>query len=441
MQSGMPLAGLSLAQAPPLSIPASYFLTVPLSLLAAGSILMLTGATSLSSPWNPAAVALTHVATLGVLLMGMVGALYQMTPVVAGTPVAAIRLAHAVHFMLLFGLACFVWRLLGGPNIAMTLAGYSLGLALAGFLLPVGWSLGKSATRNETVLGMRLAVASLATIAVMGLVMARGYAGVQFPEGRVLWVQLHLTLALLGWVGGLIVAVSWQVIPMFYLASPTRKFTKQALLVALLSGLVLPFAAFAIALDNDAMLSATQWAAVASLPAAAALWIAHPLLTLHAIARRKRRRGEASLWFWRTGLVTAVLLFPLVVLAFILADTRWQILSAWLAIWGWAGMILHGMLTRIVPFLVWFHRIAPLLGTMRAPSMRSLLSQRRIRIGYACHVLALVLGAAAIVTQLDMLARFSGAMLAATGLSLGSSLLHVFGAGRGIRLGKIPAGN
>ncbi len=423
--TGMSTAGLSLEQAPHLSIPASFFLTVPLSMLLAGAILIGTGGASLGHPWNPQIIALTHVATVGVLLMGMVGALYQMTPVVAGTPVAAIRIAHGVHVLLLIGLACFVWRLLGGPIYAMTVAGYSLGMALVGFLVPVGWSLARSATRDATTLGMRLAVASLAVLAVMGLLLARGYAESGFPGNRFLWTQVHFTLALLGWVGGLIVSVSWQVVPMFYLAPSPAKRSRQWLLGALVAGLILPFATFTLQTNNDISVTPARLAAVAALPAALAVWVFHPLLTLYSIHQRKRKRSDASLLFWRAGLAFALLLLPLATAASLVNDHRWQILFGWLAIWGWAGMILHGMLTRIVPFLVWFHRIAPLIGKMPVPSIRGLLSQRRIKTGFALHLASLVLGAGAIVTQADVLARMAGILLAATGISLVSSLLHV----------------
>ncbi len=430
MNGGMPNAGLSLEQAPHLLVPASFFLMVPLSLLLAGAILMHAGVASLSHPWNPQVIALTHVGTIGVLLMGMVGALYQMTPVVAGTPVAAIRVAHGVHVLLLTGLVCFVWRLLGGPAFAMTLAGYSLAMALLGFLLPVGWSLASSVTRDETTLGMRLAVASLAVLAAMGLLVARGYAESGFPDNRFLLTQVHLTVALLGWVGGLIVSISWQVVPMFYLAPSPAKRSRQAMLGALVAGLILPFAAFAMQPNNDVALSPTRLAAVAALPAALAVWFFHPLLTLHSIHQRKRRRTDASLLYWRAGLSVALLLVPLAAMASLADDYRWQILFGWLAIWGWAGMILHGMLTRIMPFLVWFHRLTPLIGKMRVPSIRGLLSQGRIKTGFAIHLASLVLGAATIVTQSDILARLTGLAITATGFSLGSSLVHVLHLGQ-----------
>jgi len=421
----MQTAGLSLEQAPHLSIPAGFFLAVPVSLALAGCILLFTGADTFSTPWNPSTIALAHVGTIGVLLIGMMGALYQMIPVVAGTPVPAIRLAYGVQIMLLIGLAGFVWRMFGGPAVAMTFASYSLGAALLGFLLPVGRSLINPATRNETTYGMRIAVLALAAIVIMGLIMSRGYAGSGFPQSRFPWTQTHLSLALLGWVGGLIMSVGWQVVPMFYLAQPASTSSKRISLAALVAGLVLPFAAFMAVDSRDGLLSATQWAAVASVPAALTIWVAQPLLTLHGIAQRKRRRSDASLLFWRTGLVTALLLVPLAVAALLADDSRWLILFGWLAIWGWAGMIMHGMLTRIVPFLVWFHRIAPLIGKTHVPSIRGLLSQRRIGVGFACHLASLALGTVAIVTQTDLLTRLTGAMLVATGISLGSSLIHV----------------
>ncbi len=88
-------------------------------------------------------------------------------------------------------------------------------------------------------------------------------------------------------------------------------------------------------------------------------------------------------------------------------------------------MILHGMLMRIVPFLVWFHRIAPQIGKMKVVSIRGLLSQQRITIGFALHLASLAVGVVAIITQTDVAARIAGALLLATGISLGGSLIHV----------------
>jgi len=399
----MPTGGLSLDQAPPLSIPSAFFLTIPVGILAAGCILIATGVAALSTPWAPQTLALAHAGTLGVLAMGMIGALYQMTPVIAGTPVPFTRIAHIVQVLLVL---CFT-------------------IAFLAFLVPLGWALLRPGTNNETVQGMRLALVSLAAVTLIGLLMARGYTGHGFPENRFLWVQIHLTLALLGWVGGLIMSVSWQVIPMFYLTPPVSKTTMRWLLVLLLSGLVLPIVAIFTAGEVSGFLTPGQLAAIGALPAALVAWLIHPVLILRNISRRKRKRRDASLLFWRAGLISALMLSPLSLTALLLPEPRWQVLFGWMAIWGWAAMIMHGMLSRIVPFLVWFHRYSPRVGLEPVPSMRSLLSQRQIQIGFALHLSSVVIGVAAILVQEDILAQLTGVMLAAAAISLGSMLVHV----------------
>jgi hypothetical protein len=425
MSAAMATGGLSLDQAPPLSIPASFFLCIPLALILAGVILLGGGISALTSPWLPRTLALTHIGTLGVLAMGMLGALYQMTPVVAGATVPYTRLAHLVQLLLLAALAGFVWRLLGGPLVAMRFAIFAFQLALPLFLLPLGWALLRPATHNHTVQGMRIALVSLAIISLMGISMAAGYAGENFGEQRALWIKVHLALALLGWVGGLIMAVSWQVIPMFYLAPTTEKSTTRLLLASLVAGLTLPlislFAGPTIAATPDVSVLIS----VTLLPAVLVIWLVHPIMTLRGIARRKRKRSDASLRFWYAGLITALLLVPLAIALSLSADPRLSLLFGWLAIWGWAGMIMHGMLSRIVPFLVWFHRYSAKVGLQAVPSMRSLLSQLRIQTGFALHLGSVLSGVLAIITQQDYLARVTGILLIATAINLAAMLIHV----------------
>jgi len=270
-----------------------------------------------------------------------------------------------------------------------------------------------------------MAVVSLAVITLIGLFMARGYAGGFFLENRFFWVQIHLTLALLGWVGGLIMAVSWQVIPMFYLAPPVSQATMRWFFWSLLVGLVLPLATVVAVKELDGLAKPSHLAALAALPAAFVIWLAHPVLVLRAIARRKRKRTDVSLWFWKTGLTAALFLIPIVVVVFLSNEPRWQVLFAWVAIWGWAGMIMHGMLCRIVPFLVWFHRYSARVGLEPTPSMRSLLPEAKIKTSFILHSSSVGLGAVAIGSQADWLARLTGLLLLATAVSLGGTLVHV----------------
>ena len=193
----------------------------------------------------------------------------------------------------------------------------------------------------------------------------------------------------------------------------------------MLSGLVLPFVSVLAGAEYQDSLSPGRLAAIGALPAAVVIWLLHPVLLLRNIARRKRKRQDASLLFWRAGLAAALVLIPVSIAALLLIDPRWQIMFGWIAIWGWAAMIMHGMLSRIVPFLVWFHRYSSRVGFEPVPSMRSLLSQRQIQVGFILHAGSVLCGIAAIIAQSDILARFTGLLLIATAISLGSMLIHV----------------
>ena len=116
MSAGMPTGGLSLDQAPPLAVPVTFFVTAPVAAFAAGVLLLVEGSAALTSSWLPQTLALTHLGTLGFLAMVMLGALYQLIPVVAGSRVRGVRSAHAVHVLLSLGLVGLVTGLMAGAS-------------------------------------------------------------------------------------------------------------------------------------------------------------------------------------------------------------------------------------------------------------------------------------------------------------------------------------
>jgi hypothetical protein len=413
--------GLRLDQAPPLSIPAAFFLIAPASVVAAGIWLLVQGGAPLGSGWDPTTVILTHLATLGFLAAVMLGALYQMIPVVAGVPVPGVKAAYGVLGLFVAGLVTLLIGLAAGPKVLIIVGGSAVLAALVLFLVPVAFGMLRGAARTMTVAGMALSLLSLATVLFLGLWMAWGHATGRFPGPRNWWVQVHLCVGLLGWVGMLITSVSWQVVPMFYLAPEPGRTEKVTILVLALLGVATPVV---LLLLGPSPVNASKVLAMAAAPAVVAVWLVQPLSTLIRIARRTRRRPDASLLFWRFGLVIALLLPALAVLAVLSRDLRWPVLLGWLAAWGWAGAIVHGMLGRIVSFLVWFHRFSPLIGKVPVPSMRKLLPEKHVRVSFALHATSVVLGSAAIVFGTDVLAWLTGAALLATGISLAAALVR-----------------
>jgi len=410
--------GLRMDQAPPLSIPASFFLLAPLAMIASGALLAWGGAAVATTRMVPLALAATHLGTLGFLGAVMLGALYQMIPVVAGAPVPAVRLAHIVHILFATGVVALTTGFAIGSARWLLAAPLLLLAAIVLFLVPVAIAIVCAPTRSNTVRGMRLALCGLGAVATLGIVMALARIGVLAIHGDWTgWVSGHAALGALVWVGGLITAVSWQVVPMFYLTPPLPQWGSRLTLGTVALAL--------LAVPCFVLTGHKAWAVlIAGSPAMVMVWWVHPLLVLRAIQQRRRKRADGSIRFWQGGMIAAPLL-PVFVAGSLLSNhPGWSVALGWWAIWGWAGMVVHGMLTRIVPFLVWFHRYASLVGRIEVPTMRGLLPDKRIQTALAFHTSAVISGGVAILSGWEILARIAGLLLALAGVLLGINLVR-----------------
>lgn len=425
----MQTRGLQLDDAPPLAVPLSFFLTALVAIAAAGALLMKHGDAALATRWSPLTLALTHLGTLGFLTMVMLGAIYQMIAVVLGSPVPWIRLAHAVHALFVVGAVALVYGLGTFDPTALRVAAAALGISLLAFILPVSMAISRAESLTPTSFGIGAAIACLFFTAAIGIIMAHGLSVSRLPGPRELWTRIHFGVALVGWLGSLITAVSWQVVPMFYLTrNLVPREVKWAIQIVTLAGTVIPVTLVMIVsltgnVDVDVALGKISVAILA--PAVFAVWILHPLVTWWSLRGRRRLRTDGSLLFWRTSLAIAPCTAIVAVCAYALEEPRWDVLFGWLAIWGWAGMIVHGMMTRIVPFLVWLHRFAPLVGEVPVPSVKKLLRDRWTLVSYGAHLTSFLLGVLAIATGIDAIARLAGLALVATAASLAHSLLRV----------------
>ena len=419
-------AGLSLDQAPPLAIPMSFFLMAPVALLFAGGLLVVRAEELFLSNWAPATIALTHLGTLGFLLAVMLGAMFQMTPVLGGAAVGRVRLAYGLLAIIVIGVVGLVGGLLWSTTELVSVAISALLVGVAVPLVMLLRALSRASVVNDTVKGMKVALWALAAVTIMGVWMAHGFAGMRFPGPRPTWLQVHLTLGLLGWVGGLIMAVSWQLIPMFYLTPGFGKELKRWCHRGLVLGIVatgcVPLLQW---LDLLGGIPATRVATIFSAPAAVVIWWVHTVSALAELRRRRRKKVDPSKEFWIMGLCTGLLLPVVGLTAHLSAEPAWGLTFGWLAIWGWAGGIIHGMLTRIVPFLVWFHRFSPFIGHAPVPAIRKMLPAAMAKRGLALHLLSLLFGLVAIWVGGSLVVRVAGCLLFITGLHILTSLTHV----------------
>ncbi|MBF0428922.1 MAG: hypothetical protein HQL94_08375, partial [Magnetococcales bacterium] len=212
----LPSAGLHIDQAPPLHLPFRFFATAPIFAILTGCAVLFWGGEVLLTPLLSVTVATLHLTLLGWLLMSICGAMIQMIPVLAGIPVPWPRGIPWVHALLTIGVLSLFVGLVWQPWVLPVALG-GVGLAVTLFFVLVAVALVKAPAKHPTVNAMRIALLSLAGTLILGALFLFEYWHGFLDLDRYALVGIHLVWGLLGTMGTLIVGVSFQVLPMFYM--------------------------------------------------------------------------------------------------------------------------------------------------------------------------------------------------------------------------------
>lgn len=362
-------SGLSLDQAPPLSVVMRFFFTVPFFGFVLAVLIFFYPAEVLS-PLHPYSLAAIHLTMLGIITMSMTGALFQMQSVLGGKPIPApAGNALIIHVFLLLGTLALAGAFVLTLPVLFTIASVLLGIAIvyaANLLLPLLFG---SAT-HDTLRGMRLAIISLAVTALLGIIMASSYANGTFSPRHDLLRTAHYSLGLIGWMGTLIIAVAFQVVEMFYVTTPYSPWCKRNAFRVLAASLLLKILFSVLGWGYS-------WVFDLSI---AALLAGFALTTLKRLHERKRRVNDVSIWFWNTGI--ALLSFSLVAyLASLFGAPDTLGTLSLIAFALFALSVILGMMGKIVPFLVWFHLSSA--GYLDAPIMSNIIPPERARLLFA----------------------------------------------------------
>lgn len=401
----MDTSALSLEQGPPLSVPLRFFVAAPLFGLAAAAWLAVSPQGAFLSRWTPHTLALTHLFALGFLLLTMLGALFQVLPVVAGATIARPRLVSTAVLALVgtgaaglaYGLATFRF---GG--VALPIAGLLAGVFV--FLAAGLRSLWRCKGRGDSVTGLAVAFAGLLLTALLGGLLVLGQSGVRLPFLRPDLTDLHLLAGLSSWALLLVASVAYQVVPMFYVTPPypgaLRRLLAPAVLALVLGALGATWAGVAFGLDF--LRKAPLLLAVPP--------VVFAVTTLSLLGRRRRKRREPSVFGWRLACALTLASVALWLWAELAPPSTFPagFLAGALAFAALCAVI-TGMLLKIVPFLVWFHLQALWMSRLEAdpssavaafvvPNLQDVVSERA---GWC--VLAAFLAAAA-----TLLAAFVG---------------------------------
>ena len=407
--------GLSLDQAPPISIPFRFFITASLFSVCVGLLLTIDGTDVLSSRWSPAALAVTHLVTVGFLAQVMTGAMIQLVPVLAGSPIARVEtIGWVVYFALMLGALLLVSGFLFSHKLFLIAGGGLLGLGFFTIFAASGMALLKVRKRTHVTRGLWLGwVALIPTLLLGGYLVAGLYGIVHLPDFKQI-VTLHLSWGLLGWVGVLLFSLLFELVPMFYITRGLPSFVRQWLMPAI----VLLLVVFTISkFLHSGLLKA-------SLLIVVFIFVILAIATLKAIGQRKRKRVDVTLLFLLTGLMSVLLS------AIVWLSVGNDLLIGALLLGGVCLTVPIGIIYKVVPFLCWFHLQAQQVKKNRfdytLPSMSRFIPEKEVRHQFVWHLAALL--AFLLAFQYAGLIRVAGLFFTLSSVYLFKNLLAAYSA-------------
>jgi len=372
------LNGLSVDQAPPISSPLRFFLTAPLFGVLAGILIFLSDTTALMGRYSIDSIIVTHAITIGMFGFIMLGALTQMLPVLASAKIYKVKLVTTIsHFLLTSGLLAMLFGLKLQIALLSTFAYLFLGTGFLIMIVSIGYSIKSVKSINATIKGMIVSLIFAFLIVLMGVVLLYEYAVGSISEIHFLLANVHSVWAIYGFSGILIIAVSFQVLPMFYVAPKFKQFCKKRVVNLISIGLVIWL--ISNLYFEEYSLYAKLWIATFFWAFATTVWLK--------LNKRKRPISDVTVWYWRAASIFLTLGSFLWIFDEFFKH-EYIVMVGILIGGGFILSIMIGMLYKIVPFLVWFHLNG--MGYMNIPTLTEMIDGDLAKVQFTLLMLSLI---------------------------------------------------
>ena len=402
----------------PLWLPLPFLLAGATGAAIFGLLLPLVAPLALTAYNEPHVLALVHIATLGWLTMIIMGASMQLAPVILLTPLRAARLARAQFPIYLTGVILLVSGFWFQRTPLLIVGGSIVVAAVAHYVVIMAATLWRATSRPLTAWYLTASICYLSAVVSLGLTMALNlqFGFLSAPLARLLLA--HITLGVVGWLTCTLVGVSYTLIRMFALVHEHDDILGRRIFALLNIGTV-----------GMALCAGFGWRPLEPLFGCAlvcGVWT-YGYDVWRMMKLRRRRSLEVTQWHTFAAVSCLCLVLSLGVCA-LLFGWRGAGVSTALALTafvGWLGQSTVGYLYKIVPFLTWQSRYAPLVGKTKIPLMRDLIHERWARASFW------LMNGGLLVAVLCALQSWRGPLQlasAAIGVGLALALANVVGA-------------
>lgn len=358
------MSGITRDFAPPFALIAPYFLVGTIFYVV--SILALFFLNSTSSFSDMSTIAWVHMYLLGFVMMIIFGAMAQLVPIVIEVGHAAVDFFYIIYPMLTIGTLLMVAGFTLNTSL-LPFGGMIVLVSMTIFAADLFWTLKKGEHKSIVVSIMGTSNIFLLLGIVSGFVMALSFSG-YIDINPHHWLKAHVFAVFGGYVLLTIMGLSMVLLPMFGLS---HGFNDKPML---LSYRLMIVAVSSVMVGSLMGFSLLEWIGIAAVFVALSSYF----YQVYLIAKTRARK-ENDVWVKSLVFAFFTLLLSMVFsLIYIFGGSEsWLMSAGWFLMAGFTGFLITSHLYKIIPFLVWFERYAPLVGKQKVPMLHEMVPKRQ----------------------------------------------------------------
>ncbi len=400
--------------APPFKLIAPFFIIGVAFYLVCSFLLFFLDIEQFSSLSDMYIVSWVHIFLLGFVMMIIFGAMAQLIPVVLEQGHFSVDFYYLIWPLLTLGVAMMGYGFIYS-YLVLSFGGLIVLIAMTIFSIETFLTIKNIEKLNLVATCVLISNIFLLIGIAIGFIMGMTYAGFMASDIMLL-LKAHVHLIIGGYIFITIMAFSYILLPMFGLA---HGFSTRPLEVAIFLQSSAVILILISALFDIEIVSKIGYA----------LSLISILLYFYLVYLINKTRARKENDMYIISLLASFVFLAIGaffgVLYVVGLDEMHAVLSGWLIFMGFFGFLISGHLYKIVPFLVWYERFAPLVGKQKVPMLGDMVPVKSANIQILLTCTGITLQACAIFFQNSTLHVVATSLLSIGAVILFSNLIFM----------------
>ena len=390
---GVPTNLMNISQqfAPPFKLVGSFFVSAML-ILFIGIVLLFNFDINSLHTQNAFVLSWVHLFLLGFIMMSIFASMAQLLPVVLEVEHFSIDLYYVVNPLLFIGTILIFFGFYKYPVI-LSYGGVIVFISFFIFLFESFLTIKKVKKLNFLSTTVLVANIFLLLGLIVAIILSFVYSGNLDLNIKALMLS-HIYLVFVGYLGITIISMSYILIPMFWLSHSFNNIYLKLAFYSISVGVVL------VVLSQILKFKLFENLGYFVVLIGFILFIYQLYLIFKTKVRKQKDIYYKYIVFSVVNFVTALIL---VCLYFIVLNDYFLVVAGFIFLLGFLTPIITAHLYKIIPFLVWFHRFAPLVGKQKVPMLADMVPIKSSDFGFVFYFVGFVLSLIAFSLSSDIL--------------------------------------